>query len=521
MRADLEFRSIPRMALVNADRFGSQPAILDGATTLTFRDVATEMVRVARSLLASGVERGDRVALWAPNSAEWVTAALGILATGARLVPVNTRFKGIEAAYVLRTTSARALLCAKGFLGFDYPAMLRDADPDLPALADVTFVGAGADAEWQAFLARGSAVAETTVLERIESIQPEDGSDIMFTSGTTGHPKGVMLRHGASLRCYQAFAESFLLEPGDRVMVIAPFFHCFGYKAGWMTALMTGAACAPVAVFDAGDALRMVEELRITHTGGPPTLFSALLDHPTRPARDLSSLKAAIASAAYVAPELVHRIERELGARPVSGYGLTEAHAMVSTSRPGDPADLAIAWSGRPIEGTECRIVDDTAADVVLGERGELLVRGFQLMDGYYEAPEATAEAIDAEGWLHTGDIAFANADGYIKVCDRKKDMFIVGGFNVSPSEVEGMLLEDRRLAACAVVAVPDDQWGEVGVAFVVPAAPGLTPDDVIGWAKAHMANYKVPRRVVIVDALPVNAAGKVQKNLLRVPSSA
>jgi acyl-CoA synthetase (AMP-forming)/AMP-acid ligase II len=338
----------------------------------------------------------------------------------------------------------------------------------------------------------------------------------MFTSGTTGQPKGVMLRHGASLRCYDAFADSFLVEPGDRLMVITPFFHCFGYKAGWMTALMRGATCVPVGVFDTGEALRMVEDLRITHTGGPPTLFWALLDHPSRPHRDLSSFKAAIASAAYVPPELVHRMEAELGVEPVSGYGLTEAHAMVATSQPGDPAELGIAWSGKPIEGTEVRIVDDAGAGVDLGERGELLVRGFQLMDGYYDDPESTALVIDGDGWLHTGDVAFANSDGYIKVCDRKKDMFIVGGFNVSPAEVEGLLLENRRIAACAVVAVPDAHWGEVGAAFVVPAADDLTADEVKAWAKEHMANYKVPREVHLVEALPMNATGKVLRSDLR-----
>ncbi len=515
-RADIEFRSIPRMAMVNAERFASDPAVLDGDVELSYRDVADRLVAVARSLVASGVGPGDRVALWAPNSADWIVTALGILATGARLVPVNTRFKGLEAAYVLRKTGARTLFSAKGFLGFDYVSMLRDADPDLPALGDVNFVGRDCAQEWEAFLARGRDVSEQAVLDRIEAIGPDDGSDIMFTSGTTGRPKGVMLRHGASLRCYEEFARSFLVERGDRLMVITPFFHCFGYKAGWMTALLRGATCVPVAVFDAGQALRVVEELRITHSGGPPTLFWALLDHPTRPGRDLSSLKAAIASAAYVPPELVHRMVDELGVHPVSGYGLTEAHAMVSAGKPDDSAELAIAWSGKVLEGTEVRIVDDTGVDVRLGQQGELLVRGFQLMDGYYDDPEATAAVIDADGWLHTGDIAFANADGYIKVADRKKDMFIVGGFNVSPAEVEGMLLEDRRISSCAVVAVPDERWGEVAVAFVVPAVSGLTADHVTEWAKEHMANYKVPRQVHFVEALPVNATGKVLKNELR-----
>jgi len=510
------------MALVNAQRFSGDLAILDGDRALTFDDVAEGMLTVGQALLANGVVPGDPVAVWAPNSADWVTTALGILATGARLVPINTRFKGSEAAYVLRTTGARTLFCANGFLGFDYLAMLREADPSLPALSDAVLLGDvpppgdAAVRSYEQFLAGGAGADRTELESRIESIGPDDGSDVIFTSGTTGHPKGVMLRHGASLRCYEAFNRSVDLKAGDRILIVTPFFHCFGYKAGWMAALMAGATSVPLSVFDAGAALHIIEELRITHTGGAPTMFWAMLDHPSRPERDLSSFRVATASAAYVPPELIDRMARELGVSPRTGYGLTEAHALVSVSEPDDPPQYAAAWSGKVIEGTKVRVVDDAGEDVPLGEQGELLVSGFQLMDGYYDDPDATAAVIDADGWLHTGDVAYLNADGYVKICDRKKDMFIVGGFNVAPAEVEGLLLEWERIAGCAVVGVPDRQWGDVGVAFVVPSTPGLTPDDVMAWAKHHMANYKVPRRVMIVDALPVNATGKVLKGELR-----
>jgi acyl-CoA synthetase (AMP-forming)/AMP-acid ligase II len=511
------------MALVNAEKFGDDLAVLDGEVKLTFEDVGKALIDVARSLLASNIQPGDRVALWAPNSAAWVTTALGILASGAQLVPMNTRFKGSEAAYILRKTRARTLFCANGFLGFDYLRMVQQADPSVPALKDTVLLGgeSPAGAGWDEFLARGEGVDEAAVRARVEAIRPEDVSDVLFTSGTTGHPKGVMLRHGASLRCYEIVNRTFGMRRGDRTMIVAPFFHCFGYKSGWMLALMAGGTSVPVSVFDAGAALQMIEEVGITHSSGAPTMFWSLLDHPTRPQRDVSSLRISLVSAAYVPVELIDRLRAELGVDVRTGYGLTEAHGAVSVSRPEDPPEHITTWSGRVFDDIEVKIVDDSGHEVPLGEQGELLVRGFNLMDGYYDDPEATAAAIDADGWLHTGDIAYMNAERDIKVCDRKKDMFIVGGFNVAPAEVEGLLLEWDRIALCAVIGIADHQWGEIGVAFVVPSGPELSPEEVVAWARDHMANYKVPRRVLIVDSLPLNATGKVLKPELRAMMSA
>jgi len=510
------------MALESAETFGDELAVIDGATRLSFREVAEQMVAVARSLIALGVEPGDRVALWAPNSAPWMCAALGVMATGAWLVPLNTRFKGPEAAYILAKTQARTLICVNGFLGVDHAAMVREADPTLPALDQVVVLqgpptdGATTFAD---FLELGRSVDESIVLDRIDAIGPDDVSDIIFTSGTTGHPKGVMLRHGASLHAFcDLYNEGYQLGRGDRLLVVAPFFHCFGYKAGWMLALAVGATSVLVTVFDPADALKTIEEQRITHLAGAPTMFAALLDHPTRAQRDFSSVRVAIASAAYVPVELVERMCADFGLDwALSGYGLTEAHALVSRGRADDPAEIVANWSGEVIRGCEVRIVDDDGNDVALGERGELLVRGFQVMHGYYDDPEATAVVIDADGWLHTGDIAFANAENYIKVCDRKKDMFIVNGFNVAPAEVEAVLAEWDAVAMAAVIGIPDATHGDVGVAFIVPA-PGAHPtaDDVIAHARERLATYKVPRHVIFVDELPMNATGKVLKAQLQ-----
>ncbi len=393
--------------------------------------------------------------------------------------------------------------------------------PPYPRLADVVILdGPGVDgtSSWETFIARGSTIEPELVHTSIESIRPEDGSDVIFTSGTTGHPKGVMLRHGTSLRCYAAYNASMQLGPGDRMLVVTPFFHCFGYKAGWMAALMLGATTVPMAVFDASEALDMIERLRITHTAGAPTMFWAMIDDPSLADRDITSLRRAVASAAYVPVELIERMQSDLGIdQPLTGYGLTEAHAIVSISHADEPADIVATWSGQVLKDVEVRIVDDAGQDVPVGERGELLVRGYSIMDGYFDDPVATAAVIDPDGWLHTGDVAYLNADNYLKVCDRKRDMYVTGGFNVAPAEVESIITDWDLVGVCAVIGVNDDRWGEVGAAFVVPArGVALTADDVVAYSRERMAKYKVPRRISIVAELPVNATGKVQKNVLR-----
>jgi acyl-CoA synthetase (AMP-forming)/AMP-acid ligase II len=520
MGADRRYGTIPKMARASAVRFGGRDAVVDSEARLSFADLDREMMAVARSLIAGGVEPGDRLALWAPNSLAWIVAALGVLASGAWLVPLNTRLKGEEAAYILEKTDARSLFAPDGFLGTDYFGSLRAVAPHIRALQDrVTLPSPGhyGGAAWDEFLARGRDVPVEDAEARLAAGTADDISDVIFTSGTTGNPKGVMLRHGASLRGFEVYNESFQLDKGDRYMIPNPFFHCFGYKAGWMVALLTGATTFPVAVFDAGTVLEEIQRERITHVAGSPTIFWAVLDHPRRQEYDLSSLRHARVGAASILPLLIHRMRDELGVDSViSGYGLTENHALVSLTRPSDSPEVVATTVGRPLAGLEVRIVDDAGQDRPLGEPGELLVRGFLLMSGYYDDEEVTAETI-VDGWLYTGDIAVLDADGYVRITDRKKDMFIVGGFNVAPAEVEKSLLGLEQIAQVAVVGMPDDYFGEVGAAFVIPKdGSGLTADEVVAYAREHLANFKVPRRVEIVDAFPVNATGKVLKNELR-----
>jgi acyl-CoA synthetase (AMP-forming)/AMP-acid ligase II len=327
--------------------------------------------------------------------------------------------------------------------------------------------------------------------------------DIIYTSGTTGRPKGVQMTHTQTLRAYAEWCDLADLREGDRYLIVNPFFHTFGYKAGCIAALIRGATILPVAVFDVERVLDLVERERVTMLPGPPTLYHALL--AARGSRDLSSLRAAVTGAADIPVELVRRMRAELPFRSImTGYGLTEA-GTVTASRPGDSFEQIATTVGTPCDGVEVRIADD----------GEVLVRGYTVMRGYLGDPAATAEAVDAEGWLHTGDLGALDPDGHLRITGRKKDLFIVGGFNAYPAEIEGFLLGHPAVAQAAVIGVPDERLGQVGKAFVVLREP-VSAEQLIAWSRERIAGYKVPRYVQFLDELPLNATGKVAKDLLR-----
>ncbi len=519
VRGDLEWGSIPALARDAAVRFGDKEAVIDGEVTLSFAELAAAGTRAARAFVAAGVEPGDRVAIWSPNVHEWIVALLGLQSAGAVLVPVNTRYKGAEAAYLLQASRARALVAVNGFLGNDYLSML-DAH-DLPDLAHRIVlrgeVPAGATA-WDAFLASSDAVDEAVVDARVAALGSDDVADIIFTSGTTGHPKGVVCTHGQTLRGFADWAAIVGLRADDRYLVINPFFHSFGYKAGIVAALTVGATLVPQAVFDIPEAAANVAKHSITALPGPPAIYQTFLNHPDLDRSQLATLRLAVTGAAPVPVELLERMERDLGFETVvTAYGLTETCGIVSVCRPDDPPETISASSGRAIPGVEVRVVDDDGAEVARGEPGEIVVRGYNVMRGYFEDPERTAETIDADGWLHTGDIGTMDADGYLAITDRKKDMFIVGGFNAYPAEIENLLLAHPDLAQVAVVGVPDERMGEVCVAFAVPTVgTDPDPDELVAWAKDQMANYKAPRRIILKEALPMNASNKVLKYQLR-----
>jgi acyl-CoA synthetase (AMP-forming)/AMP-acid ligase II len=361
--------------------------------------------------------------------------------------------------------------------------------------------------DWAEFTGRGAAVAAEIVRERAGAVRPGDLSDIMFTSGTTGRSKGAMTSHERSLAVARAWASCGEVTRGDRYLVVNPFFHTFGYKAGILACLVSGAALIPQPVFDAGEAMRLVAAERITVLPGAPTIYQMILDHPGRGALDLSSLRLAVTGAADVPVALIERMRRELSFETVlTAYGLTEA-VVATMCRPGDAPAVVSGTSGRAAAGFEVRI----------GASEEILLRGPNLMLGYLDDPAATAAAIDADGWLHTGDAGRLDEAGNLTITGRLKDMYICGGFNVYPAEVEQVLARLDGVADAAVVGMPDPRLGEVGRAFVVPR-PGsvLAEADVLAFCRERLANYKVPRRVEFRGELPRNPSGKVLKRVLR-----
>ena len=508
MRGDLEWGSVGRLVQSAGERFGDAEAVVDGDRRVSFAELAQLVRAHARAVVASGVAAGDRVAIWAPNSLDWAVAALGAVSAGAALVPINTRFKSAEAGYVLHRSGARLVFTGAPFLGIDFAALVRDAN-----VPGVEVVPRGDPA----FTERGADVSDHAVEDRLAAVRPADLSDVIFTSGTTGHPKGVMTTHAQSLRVFEVWSDLVGLAEGDRYLVINPFFHTFGYKAGILACLMRGATIVPLPAFDVDAAVAAIQAEQITVLPGPPTLYQSMLDRGVA-AADVPSLRLAVTGAAVVPVELVRRMSRDLGFDTVlTAYGLTEATGTVTMCRHGDDAETIATTSGRAIPDTEVRVVDEKGEPLPPGEPGEVVTRGYHVMQGYFEDPTATAEAMDADGWLRTGDIGVLDAQGNLRVTDRIKDMYVVGGFNAYPAEIELVLAGHPDVAEAAVVGVPDARLGEVGRAFVVPA-PDAKPDadTLVAWCRERLANFKVPRSVEVVDVLPRNASGKVLKFELR-----
>lgn len=480
-------------ALVTADR------------TLTFGALRNEVRQAAAALIDLGVAPGDRVAIWSPNTWHWVVACLAAHYAGGVVVPLNTRYTASEASDILARTEAPVLIAMGEFLGADRVADLDRAA--LPALRHIIRVPVDRDdGTWDEFVARGTDVAAADA--RAAAVAPDDVSDILFTSGTTGRSKGVLCAHRQSLSAPAAWAACGEVTSSDRYLCINPFFHNFGYKAGILACLQTGATLIPMLTYDPEKTMQAVAEHRATVLPGPPTIYQTLLDHPHRADYDLSSLRFAVTGAAVVPVVLIERMQSELDIDIVlTAYGLTEASGFGTMCRASDDAVTVATTCGRPIADFELRIADT----------GEVLLRGPNVMLGYLDDPAATEAAIDNDGWLHTGDIGTVDAAGNLSITDRLKDMYICGGFNVYPAEIEQVLARLDGVAEAAVIGVPDDRLGEVGKAFVV-VKPGSTLDQetVIAYTREHLANFKTPRSVEFLDVLPRNPGGKVVKPQLR-----
>ncbi|MFF4600401.1 FadD3 family acyl-CoA ligase [Amycolatopsis sp. NPDC001319] len=490
--------TVPAALDAAAERDPTGEAVADGDVRLTWAALRSRVRVFAGFLSSHGVGLGDRVAVCSPNTWHWVVAGLGVLYAGAKLVPVSTRFTARETLDVLSRARVSGLVITGRFLGTSRLAALdslpplvvrvpvEGAEPPVPGVVEWSDVDGTCDAA---------------------AVTPDDVSDILFTSGTTGRSKGAMSAHRQALGVAAAWASCASLSAQDRYLVVNPFFHSFGYKAGILACVLTGATIVPQRVFDVVTTLQLIEQERITVLPGAPTVYQMLLDAPGRSRHDLSTLRLAVTGAATVPASLVTRMHSDLGFDTVlTAYGLTEA-VVATMSRPTDPLDVIAHFSGLPTAGMEIR----------LGAHDEILLRGPNVMLGYLDDPAATASAIDPAGWLHTGDVGYLSPDGHLRITDRLKDLYVTGGFNVYPAEVEQVLATHPAIADSAVVGHPDPRLGEVGRAYIVPR-PGaaVSAEQVLAYCKEKLANNKVPRSVEFMSALPRNPSGKVLKRLLR-----
>jgi acyl-CoA synthetase (AMP-forming)/AMP-acid ligase II len=513
-----------------AARFPDQPAIIHAEVTRTWREVHDESRALAKALLARGVGRGDHIALWLPNHPEWLLLWLAALQIGATVIPLNTRYKPSEAAYVLRKSNASMLFVEREFIGVDFVVAFREICPDwgaagrssserLPDLREVVVVGdPDAMTGFDEFRGGHASVDDADLEAAAAAVRPIDTTIIVFTSGTTGFPKGVMHTHDV-VRMIATTNEWFGIGPEDRVLGHLPLFHVAGVFSSFLPALLGGGAFVQLDQWDPTRALEAIETHGITMLSGIPTHFVDLLRHPALDDFDTTSLRVGWIGGSTTPREVVRGVREKLGMEALLPiYGMTETTSCTTLARVTDPVESILAGKGVPVGGYEVRTVDPaTREPVPAGTEGEIAVRGYPVMKGYYEEPEATAAVLDADGWFHTGDLGVFDEQGYLSITGRMSDKYIVGGNNVHPAEVERVLMELPGIKQAQVVAVPDDRLGEVGVAFVEsdPASP-VSFEEVEAHCRAHLASFKRPRSIILIDAWPMTPTGKIQKFKLR-----
>jgi fatty-acyl-CoA synthase len=496
---------------VAAER-GTQDALIDGTPDpatrrrWTYERLLADAERVARALL-SRFAPGERVAAWGPNTTEWVLLEYGAALAGLVLVTVNPAYRPAELRYVLGQSGAAGLFLLPEFRGNPMAASLAEVRAELPELREAILF-----TDWDQFCASGSPS------ERLPEVNPGDSAQIQYTSGTTGFPKAALLTHRGITNNALLMTARMGWRPGDVVVNPFPLFHTAGCVLGVLGAAQSRATLVPVVAFDPALYLELLETHRATVTCGAPTMLIAAMEHPDRARRDLSALRVVTSGGATVPVELVRNVEATLGVRFSIIFGQTEASPCITGTHLDDSPEDKSETLGQPLPQTEVKIIDPATGETLpTGAIGELCTRGYLVMAGYYNMPEATAEAIDADGWLHTGDLASMDERGYCRIEGRLKDMIIRGGENIYPREIEELLFTHPAVADVAVVGVPDPRWGEEVAAFVRPA-PRTSPtsDELFAFCRANLAPYKAPKRWVFCDSFPTTPSGKIQKNLLR-----
>ena len=511
-----------------ARRWGAREALCFRDRRLTFAEVAAGVDRIARGLIGLGVQSGDKVALWMLNRPEWIEIAFAVIKIGAVLVPINTRLRTEDVAYILDQSDSSTLILAERSGPVDYLGMVRELQPvdaapgasRLPKLARVVLLGderRSATVPWAELLERAAGVEDKMLAQRAGAVDPEGLAFLMYTSGTTGFPKGVMHSH-RMIRNVTDRAFRLAITEQDVIMMYLPLFPLFAFSEGMLTAMVTGARQVLTETFDAAESLELIARERATVLHGFDTLYKELCEAHERQPRDVSSVRTGILAAGMSSSTAIARRARKLFGPLVSGYGMSEFGVGVSIGALDSTEEQSCEASGAPAPGYEIRVVDpDTMRDQPAGTPGEILVRGYTLMHGYYNKPDATAAAIDADGWMHTGDMGVLRSDGHLRFMGRYKDMLKIGGENVDPMEVEAYLMSHPAINLAAVVSHPDARLSEVGVAFVL-REPGhaLTEEEVLAHCRGRIASFKIPRHVVFVDDFPMTSSGKIQKVKLR-----
>jgi fatty-acyl-CoA synthase len=494
------------------ERFGDREALVSCHQGLryTYAELGAAVDRLATGLLASGLEPGDRLGIWSPNYAEWVLVQYATAKAGIVLVNVNPAYRTSELSYVLRQSGCRALIAATAFKTSDYVAMVGEVRGELPELEQVVFLGSD---EWDALAAGADGV-------ELPATEFDDAINIQYTSGTTGFPKGATLSHANILNNGYFVGEGCRYTEEDRVCIPVPFYHCFGMVMGNLGCTTHGACMViPEAAFDPEGTLRAVQEERCTSLYGVPTMFIAQLEHPRFADYDLSSLRTGIMAGSPCPIETMRRVVSEMHMDEVTiCYGMTETSPVSTQTAAEDPLEKRVGTVGRVHPHVEVKVVDPDSGGIVEREQpGELCTRGYSVMLGYWNDEERTAEVLDRARWMHTGDLAVMDEDGYLRIVGRIKDMVIRGGENVYPREIEEFLYGHPDVADVQVVGVPDPRFGEELMAWIVPrGGAAVTQESVAEFCRGKIAHYKVPRYVAVVDEFPMTVTGKVQKYKLR-----
>jgi fatty-acyl-CoA synthase len=520
-----------------ADRLADHPAVVypEYGLRWSYREFQQQCNRAARGLMKLGLKKGDHLAIWARNEPEWLVTQFATSKMGAVLITVNTNYRTRELEYLLRQSDTETLILMEQFKGNNYVEMLMEICPELndckpgelrserlPKLKNVILLGRERKPGmflWEDILQMGDEVTDEELAQRQQSLHPEDVINMQYTSGTTGFPKGVMLTHRNIVNNARNIAECMRLTHQDRLCIPVPFFHCFGCVLGTLTCVSVGATMVPITEFDPLRVLEVVEQERCTGLHGVPTMFIAELNHPEFDRFDLSSLRTGIMAGSNCPIELMKKVVDVMGAREITiVYGQTESSPGITQTRTDDPIELRVSSVGRALPNVEVKIVDpNTGAEVEPGVQGELCTRGYHVMKGYYKMPEATKEVLDDDGWLHTGDLAIMNENGYVRITGRLKDMIIRGGENIYPREIEEFLYTHPKILDVQIVGVPDEKYGEQVMAFVrVKEGETLTLEELQDFCRGQIAHFKIPQALQIVTEYPMTASGKIQKYKLR-----